>query len=426
MKVLVIGGGGREHALCWKLAQSPELTKLYCAPGNAGIAEQAELLAISAEDLDKIEQAVRELKVELVVVGPEAPLVLGLKERLEKSRVLVFGPGQKAAELEGSKVFAKYLLKKYQIPTGDFEVFDEPAAAKACIRERGAPIVVKADGLAAGKGVIVCASPEDALKAVDDIMVKKEFGPAGARVVIEECLSGEEVSFIGVSDGEDFAAMASSQDHKRVYDDDQGPNTGGMGAYSPAPVMDDKMFGFVIDKIMVPTIRAMKEEGRDYRGALYAGLMITREGPKVLEFNCRFGDPETQPLLFRLSSDLLPFLVASAEGKLRGQKFDWRKDASVCVVMAGKGYPGSYQKGLEITGIEKANGLDRSYVFHAGTKKADGKTVTAGGRVLGVTARRGTVPEAIEAAYQAVAKIRFEGAHYRKDIGKRALAHLKG
>ena len=293
-------------------------------------------------------------------------------------------------------------------------------------RRQGAPIVVKADGLAAGKGVIVCMEKEEALKAVDEIMVKKSFGAAGAKVVVEECLTGEEVSFIGISDGENFAAMESSQDHKRVFDNDQGPNTGGMGAYSPAPVTDKKMFKQVTEKIMLPTIRAMKEEGREYRGALYAGLMMTKTGPKVLEYNCRFGDPETQPLLFRLESDLLPFLAAAAQGKLKGMKFDWHDEASVCVVMASKGYPGSYDKGLEITGIAEANRLDRSYVFHAGTKSGNGKILTAGGRVLGVTARRKTIPEAIDAAYAAVSKIKFAGAHFRTDIGKRALGHLKG
>jgi len=424
MKVLVTGGGGREHALCWKLKQSLELTTLYCAPGNAGIQDQAECLAISAEDLDGIEKAVKELEVDLVVVGPEAPLVAGLKERLQKSRVMVFGPSRKAAELEGSKVFAKFLLQKYRIPTAEFQVFDDPVKAGSYIREKGAPIVVKADGLAAGKGVMVCASVKDALDAVDAIMVKKEFGAAGAKVVVEECLTGEEVSFIGISDGEHFAAMESSQDHKRVFDNDQGPNTGGMGAYSPAPVMDKKMFKLACEKIMLPAIRAMKEEGREYRGALYAGLMMTASGPKVLEFNCRFGDPETQPLLFRLKSDLLPLLVAGAHGSLKGLNFEWHKEASVCVVMASKGYPGAYEKGFEVTGIEDANQLDRSYVFHAGTRRAGGKIITSGGRVLGVTARRKSVPEAIEAAYAAVSRVKFPGCQFRTDIGKKALAHL--
>ena len=425
MKVLVIGGGGREHALCWKLKQSRELTRLYCAPGNAGIQEQAECLAVSAEDLDGIEKAVKELKVDLVVVGPEAPLVMGLKERLQKSRVMVFGPSRKAAELEGSKVFAKYLLSKYRIPTAEFQVFDDPVKAGSYIREKGAPIVVKADGLAAGKGVMVCATVQEALAAVEAIMVKKEFGPAGARVVVEECLSGEEVSFIGISDGENFVPMESSQDHKRVFDNDQGPNTGGMGAYSPAPMMDKKMFKLVCEQIMLPSIRAMKEEGREYRGALYAGLMMTASGPKVLEFNCRFGDPETQPLLFRLKSDLLPLLVASAQGSLKGMNFEWHKQASVCVVMASKGYPGAYEKGFEITGIERVNQMDRCYVFHAGTKRADGEIVTAGGRVLGVTARRESIPQAIAAAYEAVAMVKFSGCHFRTDIGRKALAHIR-
>jgi len=422
MKVLVVGGGGREHALCWKLKQSPELEKLYAAPGNAGISEQAECLAISAEDLAGIEKAVSDLKIDLVVVGPEAPLAAGLKDRLERTGALVFGPGRLAAELEGSKVWSKNFMKKYQIPTAEFEVFDDPAKAKSFIRQKQPPIVVKADGLAAGKGVLVCESSEAAEKAVDSIMVQKEFGAAGAKVVIEECLTGEEVSFIGISDGENFAAMDTSQDHKRVFDQDAGPNTGGMGAYSPAPVVGDKTFDDITEKIMLKTIRAMKAEGREYRGALYAGLMMTKEGPKVLEYNCRFGDPETQPLLFRLKSDLLPFLAASAKGGLRGMKFDWHNEPAVCVVMASKGYPAAYQKGIEITGIEEANRLDRCYVFHAGTKVENKKLVTSGGRVLGVTARRETIAEAISAAYQAVSKIKFQAAHFRTDIGKRALS----
>ncbi len=424
MKVLVVGGGGREHALCWKLAQSPEIEKLYCAPGNAGIEEQAEIINCPAEDIDGLAKAVSELGIDFVVVGPEAPLVAGIKDRLESIGAKVFGPTKSASIIEGSKVWCKQLLKKYGIPTAEFEVFSDPQKAKDYIKAKGAPIVVKADGLAAGKGVIVAKTTQEALEAVDLIMVEKKFGSAGERVVVEECLVGEEASFIGISDGENFVALASSQDHKPVFDNDEGPNTGGMGAYSPAPVITDQLFQEITEKIMLPTIRAMKEEGREYKGALYAGLMITDEGPKILEFNCRFGDPETQPLLFRLKSDLMPFLVASEQGNLKGMEFEWYPDASVCVVLASRGYPGSYQKGFEITGIEEANKMDRTYVFHAGTKRSDGKIVTAGGRVLGVTSRRATIPEAIEAVYQAVEKIKFEGVHYRKDIGKKALKHL--
>ncbi len=425
MRVLVIGGGGREHALCWKISRSKELKKLYCAPGNAGISEQAELVKVSAEDLEGIARAVSELKIDLVVVGPEAPLVLGIKERLEKQGVPVFGPSQKAAELEGSKAWCKQFLSKYKIPTAWFEVFRDAASAKKFIRVKGAPIVVKADGLAAGKGVIIAATVEEAEQAVEEILVKRSFGEAGSKVVIEECLVGEEASFIGISDGENFAALATSQDHKRVFDDDQGPNTGGMGAYSPAPVVSERMFNAVIADIMLPTIRGMKAEGREYRGTLYAGLMITKAGPKVLEYNCRFGDPETQPLLFRLQSDLLPFLVAAAKGNLQGMKFDWHPEASVCVVMASGGYPGTYRKGFEISGIAEANKLDRTFVFHSGTAQKDGKVITAGGRVLGVTARRETIPAAIEAAYAAVEKINFSDAHCRGDIGRKALSYLK-
>jgi phosphoribosylamine--glycine ligase len=382
------------------------------------------LIPVSAEDIEGIAKSAKELKIDLVVVGPEAPLVMGLKERLMQERILVFGPGQKAAELEGSKAWCKNFLWKYKIPTAWFEVFDDAVKAKRFIREKGAPIVVKADGLAAGKGVIVAGSIEDAENAVDEILVKKIFGHAGTKVVIEECLIGEEASFIGISDGENFLAMATSQDHKRVFDNDEGPNTGGMGAYSPAPVVDEQMFTKIMDTIMLPTIRGMKAEGREYRGALYAGLMITKSGPKVLEFNCRFGDPETQPLLFRLKSDLLPFLVASAKGSLKGMNLEWHPEPAVCVVLASGGYPGSYQKGFEITGIKEANQLDRTYVFHSGTAKKDGKLVTSGGRVLGVTARRENIPSAIDAVYEAVGKIHFEKMHYRRDIGKKALAHI--
>jgi len=425
MRVLVVGGGGREHSLCWKLAQSKELKKLYCAPGNAGISEQAELLLVSAQDVPGLVQAAKEKKIDLVVVGPEAALVAGIKERMEQEGILVFGPGQRAAELEGSKAWCKEFLWKYKIPTAWFKVFTDADQARQFIREKGAPIVVKADGLAAGKGVIIASKVEEAEQAVEEIMVKRLFGDSGARVVIEECLIGEEASFIGISDGDNFLAMASSQDHKRINDNDEGPNTGGMGAYSPAPVIDEQMFQEAIATIMLPTIQGMRQEGREYRGALYAGLMITREGPKVLEFNCRFGDPETQPTLFRLKSDLLPFLVASAKGSLKGMKFEWHKDPAVCVVMASGGYPGSYQKGFEISGIEDANRLERTYVFHSGTAKKEGKVLTAGGRVLGVTARGKDIPTAIQAVYQAVSKIHFQKAHFRTDIGQKALKYLK-
>ncbi len=350
MKVLVVGGGGREHALVWKIAQSPRVKKIYCAPGNAGIAQMAECLSISAEDVKGLTAWAEKEKIDLTVVGPEAPLTLGMVDVFRARGLRIFGPSQKAAEIEGSKAFAKELMKKYGIPTGESETFTDPAAAVKYVKGKGAPLVVKADGLAAGKGVIICRTVEEALSALDLILVQKAFGAAGAKVVVEEFLEGEEASFLAFTDGETVLPLPTSQDHKAIYDNDQGPNTGGMGAYSPAPVVTEKVHREVMEKIMIPTVRGMAREGRKYQGVLYAGLMIKDEKPKVLEFNARFGDPEAQPLLMRMKSDLIPVLEATIDGKLSGQKMELEDRSSVCVVMASGGYPGSYEKGKVISG----------------------------------------------------------------------------
>jgi phosphoribosylamine--glycine ligase len=422
MKVLVVGSGGREHALVWKIAQSPRVKKIYCAPGNAGIAQMAECLSISAEDVKGLTAWAEKEKIDLTVVGPEAPLTLGMVDIFRARGLRVFGPSQKAAEIEGSKAFTKELMKKYGIPTGESETFTDPAAAIKYIKGKGAPLVVKADGLAAGKGVIICRKVEEALSALDLILVQKAFGAAGAKVVVEEFLEGEEASFLAFTDGETVLPLPTSQDHKAIYDNDQGPNTGGMGAYSPAPVVTEKVHREAMEKVMIPTVRGMAREGRKYQGVLYAGLMIKDEKPKVLEFNARFGDPEAQPLLMRLKSDLIPILEATIDGKLSNHKMELEDRSSVCVVVASGGYPGSYEKGKVISGLREAARVRDAFVFHAGTAMKEGKVVTNGGRVLGVTALGNGIQEAIQRAYEAVAKISWEGAYYRKDIGHKALA----
>lgn len=423
MKVLVVGGGGREHALCWKIAQSPLLKKLYCAPGNGGIGEIAENVPINAEDLGGLLNFAKSEGIDLTVVGPEAPLVKGLVDLFEKEGLKVFGPNKLAAEIEGSKAFAKTFMKKYGIRTAPFEVFDDPQKAKRYVLESGRPLVVKASGLAAGKGTFVCESVEEALNAIEEIMVKKAFGEAGSKVVIEEKLEGFEVSYMVVSDGENAIPLSPSQDHKRLLDGDMGPNTGGMGAYSPVPFLTSELEERILKEIMIPTIRGLKEEGRPYRGLLYGGLMIDKEkNPWVLEFNCRFGDPETQPLMVRMEGDLLEIMLCCLEGKLNQVRLQWSDQPAVCVVMAQKGYPGSYEKGKEIKGLEEAVRMKEVWVFHAGTIKRNGKFYTSGGRVLGVTARGKDFEEAIKRAYEAVEKISWEGVYYRKDIGKRALS----
>jgi phosphoribosylamine--glycine ligase len=421
MKVLVVGGGGREHALVWKIAQSPKVSKIFCAPGNAGISGQAMTLSIKANDLNGLlELALRE-KVDLTVVGPEEPLTKGIVDLFESKGLPVFGASRKAAEIEGSKAFAKEMMRKYYIPTAFYEIFNEPKEAKNYIRKQGAPIVIKADGLAAGKGVIICKTVEEALQSIDQIMVKKIFGEAGNRVLIEEYLVGEEASYIAFTDGKSILPMASSQDHKQVFDGDQGPNTGGMGAYSPAPVVTDAVHEKIMEKILRPIIQGMSEEGRPYKGVLYAGLMIHEGHPKVLEFNARFGDPETQPVLMRMKGDILPILEASIKGTLSGCKIEWDSRAAVCVVMASKGYPGDYEKGKAISGLEEVSQIADTFVFHAGTTLKEERMVANGGRVLGVTGLGKDIPQAIEKTYQAVKRISWDGVHYRTDIGQKAL-----
>ena len=421
MKMLVIGGGGREHVLVWKIAQSPLVKTLYCAPGNPGIAALAECVHIGADEIDALLDFALAEKIDLTVVGPEVPLTLGIVDRFQAAGLQIFGPSQAAARLEGSKGFSKDLMAKYGIPTAAYRTFVDRDQAHAYIREQGAPIVVKADGLAAGKGVIVAMTVEQALAAVDDILLDKVFGAAGSQVVIEEFMAGEEASFFVFTDGTNILPLASAQDHKRIFDNDEGPNTGGMGAYSPAPVVTEVVAAEVIETIVKPTIAGMVAEGCPYRGILYVGLMIESGKPKVVEYNARFGDPEAQPLLMRMKSDIVPVLQACARGDLGGATLDWHDKAAVCVVMASGGYPGTFETGLEITGLDKAETVDELMVFHAGTAFQGGKIVNHGGRVLGVTGLGATVAEAIAKAYEGVELIRWRDVHYRKDIGQKAL-----
>lgn len=424
MKILVIGGGGREHALVWKIAQSPLVTKIYCAPGNPGTAALAENLPIGVEQLDKLLAFAYENKIDLTVVGPEQPLSLGIVDLFESHDLKVFGPSQQAAFIEGSKAFSKDLMKKYHVPTAAYGVFTDQAAAEAFIISTGAPIVVKADGLAAGKGVIIAQTCEEAIVAVRDMLSGNAFGSAGSRVVIEEFLTGEEASFLVITDGKNVIPLASAQDHKAVFDGDLGPNTGGMGAYSPAPVVTPDIHDKAMQQVILPTVNGMAAEGRPYRGVLYAGLMIKDGEVKTLEFNARFGDPECQPLLMRMKSDIVPVLLAVANGNLADTGIAWHDKAAVCVVMASKGYPGDYAKGDAIAGLDQAAQLDDVYVFHAGTAQKNGVCVTNGGRVLGVTALGTTVKNAIAAAYQGVSRINWAGVQYRTDIGNKALERL--
>ena len=424
MKILVVGGGGREHALVWKIAQSPKVDRVYCAPGNAGIARHAECLDLAADDVDGLLRFAEREAIDLTVVGPEAPLVAGIVDRFEAHRLPVFGPSQRAAELEGSKVFAKHVLRKHGIPTAHYDVFDSIDAAEQHLRKAPLPLVVKADGLAAGKGVFVCHKRGQAFKAVAKIMRERAFGDAGNRLIVEDCLVGEEASILALTDGRAIVPLPTSQDHKPVYNRDQGPNTGGMGAYSPAPVITDAQHEWIEREIVRPIIHAMSAEGRPYKGVVYAGLMMTDEGPKVLEFNVRFGDPETQPILLRLQSDLVPVLRAIALGNLQSANLVWDPRPAVCVVMASGGYPARYEKGKEITGLDAADAVPDAMVFHAGTALHAGRVVTNGGRVLGVTALGDTIPDAKARAYQVVDKIRFDKAHCRTDIADKALRHL--
>ena len=417
MNILVIGSGGREHALYWKLSESPQTEQIYAIPGNPGMGASA---AIALDDHAAILRFVKEHEIGLVVVGPEVPLMNGLVDELEAAGIRAFGPRANAAEIEGSKSFAKDLMKKYGIPTARYEVFTAAEPARAYIRQEGAPIVVKADGLAAGKGVIVAMTEQEALDAVDAIMEDHSFGDAGARVVIEEFMEGEEASLLAFTDGTTIRPMISAQDHKRAYDGDRGPNTGGMGTYAPAPVMTPEMTERAVEEILKPTIAAMAKEGRIYCGCLYLGLMVTADGPKVVEFNARFGDPETQVVLPLLDSDLVAIMCACADGTLADVPIRWKDDAAVCVVLASGGYPGHYEKGQEIHGLADAEAMG-ALVFHAGTAMKDGKLVTNGGRVLGVVGRGADISSAVDAAYAAATKISFKDAYYRKDIAHRAL-----
>jgi len=421
VKLLVVGSGGREHALVWKLSQSARVAKIYCAPGNGGIGGIAECIPIASDDVATLRDFAQRIAIDLTVVGPEAPLVAGIVDEFEQVGLRVFGPSGHAAELEGSKIFCKQLLQKYDIPTAPFEVFGETEAAKSYLRRQTVPIVVKADGLAAGKGVFVAGTIEEALEAVDRIMVQKEFGEAGHQIIIEECLTGQEASLMAFVDGREIAPMVPSQDHKRALDNDAGPNTGGMGAYSPVPVVTSEVFDMAVEQILRRTVSAMETEGRTYKGVLDAGLMLTPTGPQVLEYNCRFGDPETQVVLPRLESDIVDVLEACVDGDLASITPDWSDKTALCVVMASGGYPAAYEKGKVIRGLEAAEQLEDVAVFHAGTARRDGHFVTAGGRVLGVTALGDGYGDAIDRAYQAVSLIHFEGAHYRNDIGRKSL-----
>lgn len=417
MNILVIGSGGREHALYWKLSESPQTEQIYAIPGNPGMGAS---VAIALDDHAAILRFVKEHEIGLVVVGPEVPLMNGLVDELEAAGIRAFGPRANAAEIEGSKSFAKDLMKKYGIPTARYEVFTAAEPARAYIRQEGVPIVVKADGLAAGKGVIVAMTEQEALDAVDAIMEDHSFGDAGARVVIEEFMEGEEASLLAFTDGTTIRPMISAQDHKRAYDGDRGPNTGGMGTYAPAPVMTPEMTERAVEEILKPTIAAMAKEGRIYRGCLYLGLMVTADGPKVVEFNARFGDPETQVVLPLLDSDLVAIMCACADGTLADVPIRWKDGAAVCVVLASGGYPGHYDKGQEIHGLADAEAMG-ALVFHAGTAMKDGKLVTNGGRVLGVVGRGTDISSAVDSAYAAATKISFKDAYYRKDIAHRAL-----
>lgn len=425
MKILVVGGGGREHTLVWKIVQSPLVDETYAAPGNAGIAQLARCVPLGAEDLSGLADFAQEEAIDLTVVGPELPLVLGIVDEFERRGLKIFGPSRAGAEIEGSKVFCKELLRKYAIPTANFEAFDEANRAIAYIERRGSPIVVKADGLAAGKGSIVATSITEAVKAVEKIMVERVFGEAGERVVVEEFLEGEEASILALTDGEAIVPLVPSQDHKRVLDGDQGPNTGGMGAYAPAPVITGELAELVFQQILQPTIRALNREGRPYKGVLYAGLMVTSEGPKVLEFNCRFGDPESQVVLPLMEGDLVEAIEAVCQGRLHRVKIGERPGAAVCVVLASGGYPGPYEKGKAIKGLDRLSELDNVVAFHAGTALRDGELVTNGGRVLGITGFGRSIIEAIERTYGAVELVYFEGMHFRRDIGHRALRRLQ-
>ncbi|MBI4549028.1 MAG: phosphoribosylamine--glycine ligase [Ignavibacteriae bacterium] len=429
MNILLIGSGGREHALAWKMGQSPSLPRLYCAPGNAGIGEIAELVPIKATDLDALLTFAREQSIDLTVVGPEQPLTQGIVDLFESNGLKIFGPSKAAAKIEGSKIFAKTFMKKYSIPTAEFRTFNvsQRFDAERYINEIPVPIVIKADGLATGKGVTVCETKEQALEVLELMMDKKVFGEAGTNVVIEEFLVGEEASVFAITDGKDFVTLAPAQDHKRILDNDQGKNTGGMGAYAPTPIVDDEMLSKIKRTIIRPTLLGLAKEGHPYKGCLYVGLMITQTGPKVVEFNCRFGDPETQVVLPLLENDLVRLMLDAIEGRLSKTKIVMKKKTSICVVIASGGYPDEYQTGKQIIGLDAVSSEPDVIVLHAGTKKEKDNIVTAGGRVLGVTAlgAQDDLEGTIDKAYRAVEKITFDGAYYRSDIGKKGVDYLK-
>jgi phosphoribosylamine--glycine ligase len=421
MNVLLIGSGGREHAIAWKLAQSKNLDKLYIAPGNPGTAQCGRNISISPDDTDKLLEFACQNKIELVVVGPEDPLAEGLVDKFEAAGIKAFGPSAKAAQLEADKAFAKQLMRSSSVSTAESRTFDRFEDAKAYIASRDEPVVIKAAGLAKGKGVFVCDDPADGILAAEKVMCDKIFGPAGDRIIVEDKLLGEEASILAFVDSRNIYIMESSQDHKAIGDGDTGPNTGGMGAYSPAPVVTEDLMNQITREILVPTVDGMNRSGAPYKGVLYAGVMLTAGGPRVLEFNVRFGDPETQPILMRLKSDLLEVLLAVCDGTLDEVNLEWDPRPAVCVVMASGGYPDDYQKGKKISGLQEAGKLDDVMVFHAGTRQQDGEIVTSGGRVLGVTALGRTITEAKVKAYQAVDRIHFDGVYFRRDIADKAI-----
>jgi len=421
MKVLVIGSGGREHALVWKLRRSPRVSVVYCAPGNGGMTGEAECVSADLKSLESMLALANDIRPDLTVVGPELPLTLGVVDEFNRRGWAVFGPTRAAAQLESSKSFAKEFMQRHHIPTAHYAICTSPADVRSALSHFHMPVVVKADGLAAGKGVVICKTKDEALAVSGEMLSGKMLGTAGSRVVIEECLKGEELSFLVFSDGERVAPLVAAQDHKRVGDGDTGPNTGGMGAYSSPAMLDSQMQNWLLQHVARPVIAGMKAEGAEYKGVLYCGIMMTARGPMVLEFNCRFGDPETQAILMRLESDLIEALEAVIEGRVSEGDFRWSADAAVCVVMASEGYPGTYAAGKKISGLAEAESVPGVKVFHAGTTRHDDACFTAGGRVLGVTARAPELKTAVERAYQAADKISFEGAHYRKDIAARAL-----
>ncbi len=421
MKILVIGSGGREHALVWKISQSRRVSKIYNSPGSAAIAELATLVPIGVNQIEQLAEFAAKEEIDLTVVGPELPLTLGISDLFESRDLEIFGPSKAAARLEGSKAFAKEILRENNIPTAAFGTFTDETAAKEYLAQQKSPYVIKADGLAAGKGVLICADRQEAEEAIDEILVRKTFGEAGKKLVIEEFLDGEEASFMVLTDGEHILPLASSQDHKRLCDHDQGPNTGGMGAYSPAPAVTPAVHERILRDILRPLLAGLKRRGIRYRGVIYVGLMITQAGPKVLEFNARFGDPECQPIMMRLKSDLIPLLEATIEGKLDQVQAEWSEDSAVCVVLCTGGYPGAYEKGKEISGLNKLKDWADGFVFHAGTTLNNNRWVTTGGRVLGVTARGKEITDAVKEVYRAVGQISWEGMHYRRDIAHRAL-----